>query len=161
MQANEYPDRITRCDDGQYRWAYRLNREQSRFYYRQMLKICSIVAGAITLVTVIMFLPMLSRSPELWWFMALPLVGTVGLPALLGHFLMNGGERYRFEMDEEYIRHKNASKGGDAYIRFSKIQEMTVDGEMLIIKAGVTTYRVYAPEADIPFLKQYIEDRYN
>ena len=102
METFDYPDRITRGSDGQYRWSYRLNREQSRFYYRQMIRVCAIIAGVITFVAVILFSDMLSREPELWWMMVLPAIGIVGLPALLGHFMMKGGEVNRYEMDETY-----------------------------------------------------------
>lgn len=161
MQTFDYPDRITRCSDGQYRWSYRLNREQSRFYYRQMIRVCATVAGVITAVAVILFSDMLSREPELWWMMVLPAIGIVGLPALLGHFMMKGGEVNRYEMDETYLRQKNATKGGDAWIRFSKIRELTVDGDVFIIREGITTYRIHVPEADGAFLKEYIESRYH
>ncbi len=161
MQTFDYPDRITRCSDGQYRWSYRLNREQSRFYYRQMIRVCAIIAGVITFVAVILFSDMLSREPELWWMMVLPAIGIVGLPALLGHFMMKGGEVNRYEMDETYLRQKNATKGGDTWIRFSKIRELTVDGDVFIIREGITTYRIHVPEADGAFLKEYIESRYH
>ena len=161
MQSFPYPERVTLCEDGHYRWSYKLSREQSRFYYRKMVKICAIVGGAVTLVTFAVFYEMLRRSPEIWWFLVMPFIGIVGLPALIGHLVMNGGEVNRYEMDEECIRHKNAAKGGDAWVRFSKIQEMTVDGDDFDIKEGITTYRIHVPTEDVAFVKQFIEDRYN
>ena len=50
MDTQTYPERVTLCEDGQYRWSYILSREQSRFYYRHMLKICSIIAAVITVI---------------------------------------------------------------------------------------------------------------
>ena len=154
-----YPDRITLCEDGRYRWSYVLNKEQSRYYYRMMIKICSIVGGVITAAMLVMcsFLT-LSGPAVMWSILGIP-AGIIGLPALLGYFLMNGGETWQYEMDQEYIRHKHAQKGGDAWIRFDRIQELTIEGDVFIIREGITTYRVHVPTQDIPFLKQYIDKR--
>ena len=54
MDTQTYPERITLCEDGQYRWSYILSREQSRFYYRHMLKICSIIAAVITVIALVL-----------------------------------------------------------------------------------------------------------
>lgn len=181
MDTQTYPERVTLCEDGQYRWSYILSREQSRFYYRHMLKICSIIAAVITVIALVLLVTevwdiafLLRYRPEqagrvltnrlredggLLWLLLLPAVGVVGLPALLGHFMMNGGERYRFEMDGEYIRHKNASKGGDTWIRFDRITDMRTDGDILLLKTKYTTYRVYVPTEDIAFVTQYIKER--
>ncbi len=160
MEQYEYPNRITLCEDGQYRWSYVLSKEQSRFNYRMMIEICSIIGVLIAGIMAFMFGSMLSHDPSLWWSIAAVLTGMIGLPALLGYFLMNGGEVYQYEMDQEYIRHKHATKGGDAWIRFKKIRDMTVNGDVFMIKIGITTYRVYVPNEDKSFLKQYIEERY-
>ena len=160
MEQYEYPDRITLCEDGSYRWSYVLSREQSRFHYRMMIRICSVVGGLIALIMALMSGSMLSDDPSLWWSIAAVPAGIIGLPALLGYFLMNGGEVYQYEMDQEYIRHKHATKGGDAWIRFKKIRDLTVNGDVFVIQEGITTYRVYVPSEDKSFLKRYIEERY-
>ncbi len=181
MDTHSYPDRVTLCEDGQYRWSYVLNREQSRYYYRHMLKVCAIVAAVIAaivtvlLVTEVWELPFLLRyypeqagrmllqrlrgSGEFLWLLLLPPVGIVGLPALLGRFMMNGGERYRYEMDGEYIRHKNASKGGDTWIRFDRVVDMTNDGDTLLLQTRYMTHRVYVPAADMETVKRYVAER--
>ena len=154
-----YPDRITLCEDGRYRWSYVLNREQGRYYYRMMIKICSIVGGVITAAMLVMCSFLSSPGPAVWWSILAVPAGLIGLPALLGWFLMNGGETWQYELDREYIRHKHAAKGGDALIWFDRIRDLRIEGDVFIIKEGITTHRVHVPREDIPFLKQYIEKR--
>ena len=159
MDRHEYPDRVTLCEDGQYRWSYILSREQSRWQYRQMIRITSLVAAVITVILLIMGNGSLTRDPSIaLFFLCVPVVSIVGLPALIGWFFMRGGERYRYEMDEQYIRQKNATKGGDAWIRLRKVESVSVDGDVFSIKAGISTYRVHVPHEDVPFVREYISD---
>ena len=113
------------------------------------------------LAALIMLGVMYDMLGSAWWSILLFLGLMIGMPALVGLLIINGGEVRRYEMDQECLRHKHATKGGDAWVRFSKIQEMTVDGDDFDIKEGITTYRIHVPTEDVAFVKQFIEDRYN
>ena len=155
MEQYPFPDRVTLCEDGQYRWSYVLTPEQGRFYYRQLLRYCAVIGGMIALIMLGVMYDMLGSA---WWSILLFLGLMIGMPALVGLLIINGGEVRRYEMDQEHLRHKHATKGGDAWICFRKIREMSVEGDIFIIKEGITTYRIHVPAEDVAFVKRYIED---
>ena len=146
-------DRITEAN-GVYRWSYTLSKEQALVHYYDMLKISGIVTGSICLIMLIA----LHRFEGAWISVLAVFGGVFVLPALIGWFTI-GWDTRNYEMDEQYIRHKHATKGGDAFIEFKKIQWMQVRGEVFTIKAGITTYTVYVPKEDVDFVKQYIQER--
>ena len=156
MKQYPFPDRVTLCEDGRYRWSYVLTPEQGRFYYWQMLRYCAVIGGMIALIMLGVMYDMLGSA---WWSILLFLGLMIGMPALVGLLIINGGEVRRYEMDQECLRHKHATKGGDALVRFKKIREMSAEGDILIIKEGITTYRIHVPAEDVAFVKRYIEDR--
>ena len=146
--------RLTQTEGGVYRWTYTLSREQAMVHYHFMLKISGLITGTISLIMLILL-----RRYEGAWLYVLGIIGGVfGLPAVIG-WLTLGWDTRTYEMDETCIRHKHATRGGDAVIRFNKIQWMQVRGEAFTIKEGMTTYTVYVPREDVEFVKQYIKER--
>ena len=144
--------RLTQTEGGVYRWTYTLSREQALVHYHFMLKISGLITGTISLIMLILL-----RRYEGAWLYVLGIIGGVfGLPAVIG-WLTLGWDTRTYEMDETCIRHKHATRGGDAVIRFNKIQWMQVRGEAFTIKEGITTYTVYVPKEDVEFVKQYIK----
>ena len=146
----DYPERVTLCDDGQYRWRCTLSREQAKSHYEDMIAISVIITTVISLIMLILI------GWQVWWGVLMLYALIVGLPALIG-WLTLGFDTRSYEMDEEYIRHKHATKGGDAFIRFKAIKAMRVSGNAFTIKAGITTYSVYVPPEDVAFVREYIE----
>ena len=130
----EYPDRITLKDDGMYHWRYQLSKEQAREHWITMIWICTIVT---TVVAVIM--TMLIGLKEVWPYLLLLYGMLVGLPALIGYLTL-GWDSRSYTMDEECIRHKHATKGGDAFIFYKKVKEAYVEKNAFTIKEGITTY---------------------
>ena len=146
--------RLTLTDGGVYRWTYTLSREQALVHYHFMLKISGLITGTISLIMLILL-----RRYEGAWLYVLGIIGGVfGLPAVIGRLTLSWDTR-TYEMDETCIRHKHATRGGDAVIHFNKIQWMQVRGEAFTIKEGMTTYTVYVPREDVEFVKQYIKER--
>ena len=146
--------RLTLTEGGVYRWTYTLSREQALVHYHFMLKISGLITGTISLIMLILL-----RRYEGAWLYVLGIIGGVfGLPAVIG-WLTLGWDTRTYEMDETCIRHKHATRGGDAVIYFNKIQWMQVRGEAFTIKEGITTYTVYVPKEDVEFVKQYIKER--
>ena len=146
--------RVTLMDGGFYRWSYTLSREQAKAHYWNMLLISGSISGAVGLIMLFVL-----HGYEGGWIAALGVFGFVFvLPALIGWLTLSNDTR-TYEMNEECIRHKNATRGGDAFIFFKKIQWMQVRGEEFTIKAGITTYTVYVPIEDAAFVKQYIRER--
>ncbi|MBQ8954722.1 MAG: hypothetical protein IJ048_11460 [Clostridia bacterium] len=149
----EYPERVTLCEDGVYRWKYQLSREQALAHWREMVVICTIVS---TVIAVIM-LAMIGLSAL--WLILLGIYGLCdALPALIGYLIL-GWDSRSYEMDEQAIRHKHATKGGDAFIIFEKIKDMRVSAGVFTIKEGITTYTVYVPYEDAEFVRRYIRER--
>ena len=149
----EYPDRITLKDDGMYHWRYQLSKEQAREHWITMIWICTIVT---TVVAVIM--TMLIGLKEVWPYLLLLYGMLVGLPALIGYLTL-GWDSRSYTMDEECIRHKHATKGGDAFIFYKKVKEAYVERNAFTIKEGITTYTVYVPPEDVRFMKDYLKKR--
>ena len=143
--------RITQ-DGAIYRWEYTLSREQSMVHFRLMVRICAAVSAVLSLILLI------ALRDEMAILVILAIWGFVlGLPALIGYAALNHDTR-AYEMDAACIRQKNASRGGDAVIRFAKVREWTIRGNAFVFKEGITTYTVYVPQEDAAFVKQYIEE---
>ena len=150
MKTVEFPQRVTLCDDGQYRWRVTLSREQAKSHYEDMIAVTVIVTTVISLIMLIVI------GWQAWWGVLMMYALMVGLPALIGHLTL-GFDTRSYEMDGEYIRHKHATRGGDAFIRFKAIKAMRVSGNAFTIQAGITTYTVYVPPEDVAFVREYIE----
>ena len=157
-----YTDRVMRGSDGVYRWQCKLSKEQSRVFFRLILKIGAIVATVI-LVILLAILSTLDDFP-LISFYTLGLIAfmygmLVGLPAILGASLQDRDIR-KYEMDEETIRHKHALKGGgDAVVFFKKLKWVQTKGNMLRMKEGITTYSVFVPEEDFEFVVNFVRSK--
>ena len=157
-----FPARVTRGEGGVYRWKYTLEREQAMTHYKTMNIVAAAVATAVCLVAFAMFASGAGGSSMTFRdFLLFPLVlygGVLGLPALIGYLTL-GWDTRSYEMDEEEIRHKHATRGGDAQIMFRKAAWMGARGNALILKQGITTYTVYVPAEDADFVKAFVKER--
>lgn len=161
MDPVVYTDRIVQGADGVYRWKCCLTREQALVHFWLMIKISAIVTTAICVVAFIMFLSGTGGSMTFSSFLFIPLLlygCCLGLPALIGYLALNYDNR-SYDMDEKEIRHKHATKGGDACVEFHKVSFMKVEGNALILKQGITTYTIYAPVEDAAFLISFVRQR--
>ena len=157
-----FPARVTRGSDGVYRWKYTLAREQAMVHYRTMIAVGAAVSTAVCLIAFLMFVSGFGGSSMTFRdFLLFPLVlygGVLGLPALIGYLTLNWDTR-SYEMDGEEIRHKHATRGGDAHIAYRKARWLGADGNALILRQGITTYTVYVPAEDVDFVKAFVKER--
>ena len=149
----DYPDRITLMDDGVYYWRYHLSKEQARVHWKQMVVICAIISTVIGVIMTAM-IGLKKNWPYLLLFYGLML----GLPALIGYLTL-GYDSRSYTMDEECIRHKHATKGGDAFIFYDKVKDAYVEKNAFTFKSGITTYTVYVPPEDVRFMKDFLKER--
>jgi hypothetical protein len=82
----------------------------------------------------------------------------LGMPALIGYLAL-GSDTRSYEMDDNCIRHKHATRGGDAVVIFDKVKWASERENAIILKEGITTYTVYAPLEDAAFVKEYVRVR--
>ena len=148
----EYPDRVTQGEDGRYYWKYTLSKEQAKTHWYSMIMISSAVTTVIAVIMTALI------GFRVWPYLLILYGMIVGLPALIGHLTLDCDARC-YEMDEECIRHKHATKGGDAFIIYDKVKEAYADKNVFTFKAGITTYTVYVPQEDVRFMREYLRDR--
>ena len=156
-----YPDRVRLGPDGVYRWKTMLSREQAFHNFKLMVGLGAAVATVVCAIAFIMFCLEAGGSMTFREFLLFPLIlygGIVGLPALIGFLTLNWDTR-SYEMDEKGIRHKHATKGGDAYIEFQRVKWMAEEGSAVVMKQGITTYTVYIPAENADFVKAFVKER--
>ena len=154
-------ERVVQGPDRVYRWKYTLTREQALVHYKLMNKIGAIVATAVSAILIFFFA--FGRedliSPGFLALFILIIYGMIlGLPALIGYLALNSDTR-SYEMDDNCIRHKHATRGGDAVVFFDKVKWASERENVIILKEGITTYTMYAPVEDAAFVKEYIRVR--
>ena len=101
-----YPDRVTLCDDGVYRWSYDMDMWHNRFMLRHVLTIVCAMSVLVSLTMLAAF--GLNRvSPRLAALLFIIPMGALSAPTLLIYLIcalaMRGNYHLRFEMDENKI----------------------------------------------------------
>ena len=101
-----YPDRVTRCDDGVYRWSYDMDMWHNRFMLRHVLTIVCAMSVLVSLTMLAAF--GLNRvSPRLAALLFIIPMGALSALTLLIYLIcalaMRGNYHLRFEMDENKI----------------------------------------------------------
>ena len=101
-----YPDRVTLCDDGVYRWSYDMDMWRNRFMLRHVLKIVCAMSVLVSLTMLAAF--GLNRvSPRLAALLFIIPMGALSALTLLIYLIcalaMRGNYHLRFEMDENKI----------------------------------------------------------
>ena len=101
-----YPDRVTQCDDGVYRWSYDMDMWRNRFMLRHVLKIVCAMSVLVSLTMLAAF--GLNRvSPRLAALLFIIPMGALSALTLLIYLIcalaMRGNYHLRFEMDENKI----------------------------------------------------------
>ena len=101
-----YPDRVTLCDDGVYRWSYDMDMRHNRFMLRHVLTIVCAMSVLVSLTMLAAF--GLNRvSPRLAALLFIIPMGALSALTLLIYLIcalaMRGNYHLRFEMDENKI----------------------------------------------------------
>ena len=161
INTSESAERVVQGSDRVYRWTYTLPREQALVHYKLMNKVGAIVATVISAIMILFFA--FGRegliSPGFLLLFILLIYGMIlGLPALIGYLAL-GSDTRSYEMDDNCIRHKHATRGGDAVVFFDKVKWASERENAIILKEGITTYTMYAPLDDAAFVKEYVRVR--
>ena len=160
-ESSVFTERVVQGPDRVYRWKYTLRKEQALVHYKMMTKIGMIVATAISAVTIFLFAFEAQDRPIFGHLLLTVLViygMIVGLPAVIGALALHSDTR-SYEMDDECIRHKHATRGGDAVVIFRNVTWADEEENAIRMKEGITTYTMYAPPEDATFVKEYIRNR--
>ena len=139
-----------------YHWECPIDKE----YHRQSVKTGFYVLLLLCAAVIIIYL-IASRSTDRqtdFWIplLVIGVILAVALPLLL---LMNSADAPHEEyfMTEEYVK---AGYGkGALFARFKKTAEVTVTEKYIEMSGGYRTVRVYVPEEDMPFVRDYILER--
>ncbi len=101
-----YPDRVTRCDDGVYRWSYDMDMWHNRFMLRHVLTIVCAMSVLLSLTMLAAF-GFRRVSPRFAALLFLIPAGALSALTLLIYLIcalaMRGNYHLRFEMDENRI----------------------------------------------------------
>ena len=157
----ESAERVVQGPDRVYRWKYTLTREQALVHFTLMNKIGAIIATVISAIMILFFYFGLEDqiTPGFLLLFILLIYGMIlGVPALIGYLALDSDTR-SYEMDDNCIRHKHATRGGDAVVIFDKVKWASERENAIILKEGITTYTVYAPLEDAAFVKEYVRVR--
>ena len=157
----ESAERVVQGPDRVYRWKYTLSREQALVHYKLMNIIGAIVATLVSAIMIFFFVfgGEGLTSPGTLLLIILLIYGMIlGVPALIGYLAL-GSDTRSYEMDDNCIRHKHATRGGDAVVFFDKVKWASERENAIILKEGITTYTMYAPLEDATFVKEYIRVR--
>ena len=157
----EITERVVQGPDRVYRWKYTLTREQALVHFTLMNKIGAIIATVISAIMILFFYFGLEDqiTPGFLLLFILLIYGMIlGMPALIGYLALDSDTR-SYEMDDNCIRHKHATRGGDAVVFFDKVKWASERENAIILKEGITTYTMYVPLEDAAFVKNYIRVR--
>ena len=151
--THEYTTRVTRCDDGVYRWRYSVDMSTKGAVYAGMTKVCAVIALVIIAGTALFL-------PEIAVFMALAGLGIVALPAILWAVAYRGAaarQDMRFGLDEEWIYTPGLYRSERT--AFSAIRGVSLRPEQNLIElrtASMTLIQIFAPEEDFDFVREFI-----
>ena len=158
---SESTERLVQGPDRVYRWTYTLPKEQALVHFKLMNTICAIIATAVSAIMIFIFAlggGGLNSFGFLLLYILFIYVGILGMPAAIGYLAL-GSDTRSYEMDDTCIRHKGATRGGDAVVSFDKVKWASERGNAIILKEGITTYTMYAPLEDAAFVKEYVRAR--
>ena len=147
-----YPDRVTKGEDGTYRWSGRLDKEYERRDYIVTLWTCAGICMLIMLLTA------LTDLKSLWITgpCAAAIMGIAGIICLLLD-RAKGSARHQYEMNEEYVRLVNGKYS--RYYEYPKISGVEVKNGYLEVRRNRVSNRFYVPEEDMAFVAEYITSR--
>ena len=105
MSDQDFPSRVTLCEDGVYRWSYDMDMIRNRYLLIVLLKVTGGVCAASWLCLMLLFINNMDSRIAL--LLAAIFLGIVALTAA-GYYIavaiMHGKYHLRFEMDEEAVQ---------------------------------------------------------
>ncbi len=151
--SGEYTPRVTRGEDGAYRWTYRISRKQ----HRHGLRVTMIVVGALCLLLVILG-AMLDRQVFLITLLS---CGAVMLITVLICWwfdrMAKGGVWQPFEMTEAYIRWVGYGRTDFIFpYRSLRSARILADEDIIEVRQRLGVMQVYVPHEDFGFVQDFI-----
>lgn len=151
----EFPDRVTLCDDGVYRWSYAKDPSAGMAGYRTMIVTCAVIGVVVFLVFAIL-------ETALMVFGLLVLLGMVLLPALAWRLFGRIPENRilgRYEMAPDHIAMPGYSGGPALFERVDAVALYRDRDRIDVHTAGAGTRHVYVRPADYDLVLDYILGR--
>ena len=149
-------DKIIQEANGSYRWECPIDKD----YHRRSVKpgfYALLVLCAAVIIIYLIASRSTDRQTDFWIpLLVIGVILAVALPLLL---LMNSADdpHEEYFMTEDYVK---AGYGKSAlYAGFKKTAEVTVTEKYIEMSDGYRTVRVYVPEEDMPFVRDYILER--
>ena len=157
-----YPNRVTRQEDGSYRWfnAIEVDYYRDREIYPAIWA-CGIIALCILLLGVVF--AMMLDDWETFWIVILCDVVFAAISAVIiwlfgwgvGKPEMKPNERY--EMTDDYI--KTGSGKTSVYFNLKRVKELIIRADYIELWGRHRSMRVYVPREDMSFVRGFIMGR--
>ena len=153
---HEFPDRVTRGEDGVYRWKYRMNPRRNKHSLIIMGEVFLIMAVLSTVALLIVGSPNPGKMSD--WDMPL-MVDALFLGMFLliaGILFLVGDDPLPFAMDEEKIvTYRSKTAGPHTFARMRKVK-LLPQYDAIRLGLGVV---LYVPGEDYEAVKAFILDR--
>ena len=144
-ENNEFTTRVKMGPDGIYRWKSPTKFEPDKEAYRMVLIVCVVVTVLCIGICAII-------SWDYVFTMAPIAVGSVGAAILLFLLVVKLNDRImqKYELSDAYV------KIGDKKVPYNEIDTIVVNPLYLELHAKGKSTRIYAPNEDFLFVKDYI-----
>ena len=153
----EYPDQVTRQEDGSFRWKCAVEKEYEQRAYELTMKICGAIAAFILAFGG--FLSIMNSD-----LMSFAIVAACVAAFLLISFFicwglnkLPGTMREIYHLTNEYI--ETGSGKTRAIFSFKKTRRVIVTSKYIELIGSFGGPRVYVPEQDMSFVRGYILSR--
>lgn len=146
--------RVKITGDGSYQWSCPVEREYERKQYKSAI-ITTIIVISLVCAAALIFGASLDITFMLIYL--LPVFGGMMVLIIIIMLVMgraSGNTIQRYEMNDRYIGLLNVKASVFHY--YDRIQEIVVNPKYLEIHGKIRKSRVYIPQEDFPFVRDYI-----
>lgn len=142
--------------DGSYHWSCRIDQDFHRRSVKKGIWACLIIVGVI--LAVYAAVPSVPGGRKEIWIVLIPIlaVAAVAVPLLVLQYTA-ADPHESYVMTEEYV--KSGYGKGAVYAYFGKTKAMTVTSRYLELTGSHGSSRVYVPEGDMDFVREYVIKR--
>ncbi len=159
---SRYPLRVTKGEDGVYRWSAPMNKVRIRKILAVMLRfLCPFTLfftafvfftqqnaphnGKTALLLLAVFVMIDGFALGMWWL-----------------FPMKRGKAFlQFEMDESHVREIVETEFGNAQIKYVRIRRIVADPEtgMILVKGTLSSVQLFLPPEDFELVLRFIQEK--
>ena len=150
---HEFPDRVTKCEDGVYRWKYRMNPRRNKHSLIIMGEVFLIMAILSTVALLIVGSPNPGKMSD-WDFPLMVDALFLGMFLLIaGILFLVGDDPLPFSMDEEkVITYRAKTAGPHTFARMRRVRFLP-QHDAIRLGFGAT---IYVPSQDYAAVKAFI-----